>query len=70
MQRSSRWQRACQLILVITLAGCSRGGLPKVIVSGDVSYKGEPVKFGEILFYPTGNTAGTSLGSQDPRRTL
>lgn len=64
MERSSRWRRPCQLILIAVLAGCSRGGLPKVIVSGDVSYKGEPVKFGEILFYPTGNTEGPVSGAR------
>lgn len=35
----------------------------KVVVAGDVSYKGEPVVNGEILFYPTGATQGPVSGA-------
>jgi hypothetical protein len=57
------WQRLCQLMLLVVVAGCSKGGMTKVVVSGDVSYKGQPVNNGQILFYPTGNTQGPVSGA-------
>jgi len=51
------------MFVLLVVLGCNQGGLQKVIVVGDVSYNGEPVKNGEILFYPTGDTQGPVSGA-------
>jgi hypothetical protein len=51
------------LTLLAVLCGCSKSGLEKVIVSGDITYLGEPIKNGEIYFYPTGDTKGPVSGA-------
>ncbi len=63
MSRSGPRLRLICIVVVAALAGCNKGGLTKVIVSGDVTYNGQPVKNGEILFYPTGNTQGPVSGA-------
>lgn len=55
-------------ISALTLAflftcGCGRSALDKVVVSGAVTYRGEPVGNGEIMFYPTGSTQGPMSGA-------
>ncbi|MCA9240545.1 MAG: hypothetical protein KDA37_10110 [Planctomycetales bacterium] len=51
-------------LLLVASLGCGRsGGLEKVIVEGAVSYNGEPVQNGEILFYPTGGAKGPVSGA-------
>jgi hypothetical protein len=53
-----RWQWLA-LVLLGSLIGCgSDNGLELGRVRGKVTYKGEPVGFGDILFYPD-NTKGT-----------
>jgi hypothetical protein len=47
------------LIGILTLAGCGPAdGIYKVIVSGNVSYDGQPVSNGQITFYPADTTRG------------
>jgi hypothetical protein len=38
--------------LVCLLLGCSKGGVDRYALSGKVTYKGEPVPFGRIVFTP------------------
>lgn len=46
------------------LSGCrGRDGLEKVIVSGKVSYDGDPVTNGQIYFYPAEGTKGPVSGA-------
>jgi len=51
--------------LVLLLApGCGRGGGPeRVIVSGTVQYRGEPVQLGQIRFLPAEGTGAPSSGA-------
>jgi hypothetical protein len=62
--------------LALALAGCGPGnGLTMGRVSGVVTYKGEPVKFGEVLFVPDsdkGNSGVPSMGriEKDGRSTM
>ncbi len=51
--------RVATALLVAGIVGCgSSGGLEKVIVSGNVSFKGQPVENGDIFFYPMPGTRG------------
>lgn len=63
MNRCGPRHRLVCIVLVAALAGCNKGGLTKVIISGDVTYNGQPVTNGEILFYPTGDTQGPVSGA-------
>ena len=45
------------LIYLSLIAGCSDTGKS---ISGSVSYQGEPIKNGTIIFLPTSGTAGSS----------
>jgi len=40
------------------VGGCNRNELPRVIVEGMVTYEGQPIQEGMILFYPVEGTAG------------
>lgn len=64
MPVTGRLRQIGWLMLLVVSIGCSKGGLPKVIVAGEVSYKGEPVKAGEILFYPLKGTQGPVSGAK------
>jgi len=47
----------------IVLVGCGqKGPYERVIVSGSVSYDGQPVEFGMIRFQPTGETRAPASG--------
>jgi len=53
--------------LLVTLVGCgpSDRGLPKAPVSGVVTYKGEPVTVGSVVFqHPSGELAAGALGPE------
>jgi len=51
-------------LLVVGVVGCgSSGGLEKVVVSGKVTYKGQPVENGDIFFYPMEGTRGPMSGA-------
>jgi hypothetical protein len=62
--------------VALTLAGCGPGnGLTMGLVSGQVTYKGEPVEVGEVLFVPDsekGNSGVPSMGviGKDGRYTM
>jgi len=52
------------LLLMLMIAGCTGSGGPeRAVVSGAVSFNGEPVEEGTISFVPTGTTQGPSTGS-------
>jgi hypothetical protein len=57
------------LVAVCALAGCGAGnGLTMGRVSGTISYKGEPVEFGDVIFVPDsgkGNNGVPSMGRID-----
>lgn len=61
--RSDRFLSAFLFAVVCFVSGGCGGGLDKVVVDGDVSYQGEPVVNGEILFYPSGATQGPVSGA-------
>jgi hypothetical protein len=58
MLRALVWQTA---FLALLLAGCSRS--PTRRVSGEVSYKGVPIKDGTIEFIPIEGTGGPTVGA-------
>ena len=47
---------ACLVCLAI-LAGCGSPEPERAVISGQVSYQGKPVEFGDIVFVPSGETA-------------
>lgn len=59
------WRRAsCVLLLVATvLGGCGDRGPKKAVVTGKVTYCGEPVVSGEIRFVPDKETPTPSWGA-------
>ncbi len=42
--------------LAAIMGGCGKSGLERVVHSGKVTYRGEPIKSGEIRFIPTKGT--------------
>jgi len=58
------WLLLRTAVLLTFLGGCGpRDGLQKVIVSGKVSYAGQPVGNGQIYFYPGQGTKGPVSGA-------
>jgi len=54
----------CAWLLMIVAAGCGkRSELEKVVVSGEVTYQGEPVADGDIRFEPMPGTDGPLSGA-------
>ena len=51
------------LVALVLLSGCGDSGLDKVIVSGKVSYQGEPVQDGLLRFVPVEGTKGPASGA-------
>lgn len=54
-------QQSCQLILaslalafLVVSAGCSDPGPERLRISGEITYDGEPVPYGDIVFTPDG----------------
>jgi hypothetical protein len=57
----SRWL-VCVFLVIATVAGVSGCGKGPPVVSGIVKYKGEPIKVGDISFFPdTGKDRGSSI---------
>ncbi len=47
------------LALTLAVVGCGkRDGIERVVVSGNVVFRGEPLEKGQIRFIPTDNTSG------------
>jgi hypothetical protein len=50
------WSLAC-------LCGCGPSGPERVVVSGTVTYRGQPIEQGSIRFVPSGSTQGPASGA-------
>lgn len=52
------------VVLLVSVAGCGRSDGPETfIVTGTVTYQGQPVQEGEIRFAPVEGTKGPASGS-------
>lgn len=60
---TSLTRHACVLLVVLPLLGCGRDGPPRVVVTGTVTYQGQPIEEGEIRFYPKPGTETPMSGS-------
>jgi hypothetical protein len=45
-------------VVVVTVAGCSGGGLEKSAISGRITFQGQPIEDGQIRFVPIKGTKG------------
>ncbi len=63
---TSYWRLSlcCVCIVAATLVGCGREGLERVIVSGTVTYRGEALASGRIVFLPTKGTRAPLSGAE------
>ena len=52
------------MLVCAAIAGCGqKTDIPRVVVSGAITYEGKPVEFGRIRFMPTSGTVGNlSIG--------
>ena len=51
------------LTCLLLLAGCGKKGLERAVISGRVSYQGEPVQRGLLRFVPIEGTKGPPAGA-------
>ena len=51
------------LTCLLLLAGCGKQGLERAVISGRVSYQGEPVQRGLLRFVPIEGTKGPPAGA-------
>jgi len=49
-----RSRRAAAFLMLAVCVGCSKPGVERISLSGRVTYKGQPVPVGSILFEPDG----------------
>lgn len=49
--------------LLVEVAGCRREGLERQVLYGRVTYNGQKVTGGDILFVPLGETSGPTTGA-------
>lgn len=62
--KSARWMIWMAIgSIVAIINGCGRDGPERVVVSGTITFHGEPVKTGEIRFIPTKGTEGPAEGA-------
>ena len=50
--------------MIAFVSGCGSSGPERVVVSGKVTFRGEPVKTGEIRFIPAKDTEGSVEGAR------
>lgn len=62
MRSAIFWMLCVSLAFLLPVAGCSKSGLDRVVVSGKVLYDGEPIPNGEIRFHPIEGTKGPISG--------
>jgi hypothetical protein len=58
--------RACLAawaVAAVAVFGCGGDSLEKAVVSGKITYRGEPIANGDILFYPKPGTDGPVAGA-------
>jgi len=53
---------ACALMAMISV-GCGRSGIERAVVSGKVTYRGQPIQRGQIRFVPTKGNQGPVSGA-------
>lgn len=64
-QHSYPFIATAMVIVLAVVLGCGeKSDLEKVIVSGEVTYKGQPVGAGDIRFDPVGETKGPVSGAR------
>ena len=51
------------IVVVMVSGGCSRSRIERAVVSGRVTYQGQPIKLGQIRFAPTRETGGPVSGA-------
>lgn len=51
------------LLLTLVVAGCGRGEMDRVVVSGAMTYNGHPVELGQIRLVPDQNTIAPTSGA-------
>ena len=49
-------------LVLLAIAGCGGGGIPRAAVEGQVTLDGAPIANGSIFFRPTGDTKGMTAG--------
>jgi hypothetical protein len=61
MSKLAHWiMKTLPVVIFVAAAGCgSRDGLDRVLVSGNVTFKGAPLAKGQIRFIPAENTIGS-----------
>ena len=62
MSRVLQYKQICLVMLLsplLLLFGCDRGGIERITVSGEVTYNGQPVPGGIVIFRPN-STKGNS----------
>lgn len=47
-------------VLAVGMIGCGQEGPPRTVITGTVTYNGEPVETGDIVFTPLADTEGAS----------
>ncbi len=64
-QRAAKLGLACGVcvVAVAIIGGCGPGGIERAVLSGTVTYQGQPVKKGVIRFIPIKGTKGPSWGA-------
>lgn len=50
-------------VAVLVVAGCGGDGIQRQVLYGRVTYEGQKVTGGDILFVPIGNTVGPTTGA-------
>lgn len=55
---------ACALLVALAMTGCGGDGLERQVLYGRVTYNGQKVTGGDILFVPMGDTAGPITGAK------
>jgi hypothetical protein len=65
MAASHRWMRGMTAVIAVIaiVSGCNSRALDKVVVSGEVKFKGQPVSIGKITFDPIEGTDGPISGA-------
>ncbi len=53
----------CWILVLVFTVGCGRSG-PGMRVWGTVTYQGQPIQEGQIVFVPIEGTSGPSTGAQ------
>ena len=62
---ASTWVLVAAVLSAALLSGCGRGDGPeRVVVSGTVTYRGQPLEKGQIQFFPAQGTKAPMAGAE------